>query len=246
MISVEGVTNFRDQGGYDAGGGKLAFDIIYRSGHFADITPNGQQQVQTLGLDVVIDLRDDFERQGFPSPKLDADVLHRGGDFIHAAIAKEAPPVTQAEVRDRKFAHYRLYPSRLHRGVAALFEGVASGHKVHVHCTAGKDRTGFVCATLLKALGVAEGDIRNDYMISQRETETMDPARSEAINKFYGFDQSKSDMVDLRRRIFPDLISEALAEVDRAYGSVEDYLLGPCGLSEQSLRNVHEQAIGEA
>src|SRR5690606_40943916 len=37
-----------------------------------------------------------------------------------------------------------------------------------VHCTAGKDRTGFACAMLLTALGVHDDDILEDYLLTQQ------------------------------------------------------------------------------
>src|SRR5690606_39912242 len=37
-----------------------------------------------------------------------------------------------------------------------------------VHCTAGKDRTGFACAMLLAALGVHDDDILVDYLLTQQ------------------------------------------------------------------------------
>src|SRR5690625_7213355 len=37
-----------------------------------------------------------------------------------------------------------------------------------VHCTAGKDRTGFACAMLQAALGVHRDDILADYLLTQQ------------------------------------------------------------------------------
>ena len=37
-----------------------------------------------------------------------------------------------------------------------------------IHCTAGKDRTGFACALILHALGVRDDVIADDYLLTNR------------------------------------------------------------------------------
>jgi hypothetical protein len=37
-----------------------------------------------------------------------------------------------------------------------------------IHCTAGKDRTGFACALILHALGVPDDVIAEDYLLTNR------------------------------------------------------------------------------
>ena len=37
-----------------------------------------------------------------------------------------------------------------------------------IHCTAGKDRTGFACALILHALGVPDEAIAEDYLLTNR------------------------------------------------------------------------------
>ena len=51
----------------------------------------------------------------------------------------------------------------------AIFERLASVDRPYpaiIHCTAGKDRTGVVCALMLDALGVARDDIFEDFMLT--------------------------------------------------------------------------------
>ena len=46
-----------------------------------------------------------------------------------------------------------------------------------IHCTAGKDRTGFACALILHALGVPDDVISEDYLLTNRFYR-RDPAAS--------------------------------------------------------------------
>ena len=70
---------------------------------------------------------------------------------------------------------------------------------VVIHCTAGKDRTGFACALILHALGVPEKAIAEDYLLT---------------NSYYRRDPASS----------PDLPDE----VGQTIGSVQ-YQALPCG-----------------
>ncbi|MFV0495151.1 tyrosine-protein phosphatase [Mycobacterium sp.] len=63
---------------------------------------------------------------------------------------------------------YREFPTRngAQRAVLQTFSLLASGRSVLTHCFAGKDRTGFVVATVLEAIGVDRDAILADYLRS--------------------------------------------------------------------------------
>ena len=89
-----------------------------------------------------------------------------------------------------------------------------------IHCTAGKDRTGFACALILHALGVAENVIAEDYLLT---------------NRFYRRDPSaSSDLPDDVRQVLASVEASFLAaafEVIRAdYGDLERYFRDGLGL----------------
>jgi len=89
-----------------------------------------------------------------------------------------------------------------------------------IHCTAGKDRTGFACALILNALGVAENVIAEDYLLT---------------NRFYRRDPSASnDLPDDVRQVLASVEGSFLAasfEVIRAdYGDLEGYFRNGLGL----------------
>jgi protein-tyrosine phosphatase len=95
-----------------------------------------------------------------------------------------------------------------------------------IHCTAGKDRTGFACALILHVLGVPEDVIAEDYLLTNRFYR-RDPASGtdlpedvrEAIGSVKssfleaGFDAIRADYGDLTS-YFRDGLS--LGEAERA------------------------------
>jgi len=244
IFEIDGVTNFRDQGGYLVGAKPIAIDCLYRSGHYADVTDNGIASVKTFALDRIVDLRDDYEREGFPSRDLGIETHACGGRLHEIAQTYDAPPTTEDEVKARKLHSYGLFHTRFHDGMNAVFGGLANGQRVLVHCTSGKDRTGFTGALLLRLLGVDDADIAADYMVSQSQGETMTAERKAAITKFYGYDDSNAAIVDLRRQIFPDLVLHALQQVESAHGSIASYLTGPCGLAAGDVSAIRDRFLG--
>ena len=66
-------------------------------------------------------------------------------------------------------SHYLGYLADRPDSVSGALRVVASSHGATVvHCAAGKDRTGFAAALILKALGVADDLIVEDYLLTNR------------------------------------------------------------------------------
>jgi hypothetical protein len=73
-------------------------------------------------------------------------------------------------------ANYGTYPSRLAVPLAHFFAHVTSRSAnasvpALVHCSFGKDRTGFMIAILLSALGVSREIIYQDYMATEQRVD---------------------------------------------------------------------------
>jgi len=89
-----------------------------------------------------------------------------------------------------------------------------------IHCTAGKDRTGFACALILHALGVPDDVISEDYLLT---------------NRFYQRDPSaSSDLPDHVRQaigtVQTSFLAAAFEAIDADYGDLETYLDKGIGL----------------
>jgi protein-tyrosine phosphatase len=92
-----------------------------------------------------------------------------------------------------------------------------------IHCTAGKDRTGFACALILHALGVSKDLIAEDYLLT---------------NRFYRRDPSvSSDLPEDVRQVLGSVQSSFLAAafdaISADYGDLEGYLSRGLGLGER-------------
>jgi protein-tyrosine phosphatase len=125
-------------------------------------------------------------------------------------------------------AIYRNMPGSCAPVLRALFAelvGLRPTQSVVIHCTAGKDRTGFVVAMLLYALGVSEADIRANYLETNHH---YDAARNDAkianlLESIFGVSLGPAAMQAITAARL-DYLEAAFGAILSAWGSVEAYL----------------------
>jgi protein-tyrosine phosphatase len=196
-FNLQGASNFRDLGGYTTRDGRpLRWRQVFRSNHLGNLTPSDVEIVRALGVKSAFDFRGVDERRGADC-KVEEILVHSlpiEPTVVAALRARlQARALSSADALEIMRESYRGYVRLNTHSFRELFARLieASAPSV-IHCTAGKDRTGFACALLLHALGVPEEVIGEDYLLT---------------NRFYRRDPNAS----------PDLP----AEVQRAIGSVE-------------------------
>ena len=233
VVPLSGIHNFRDYGGYDVeGGGKLRSGILWRSAHHVEASDDDLASVDALGIETIVDLRGDDERELHPCRRSDnfsARVLFAGG--VTAGLA----PHLQAAVgtidvetaRARMIDTYAGMPYRpalvatLRLYVAALAEYDAPSL---VHCVAGKDRTGFAVAIVHRLLGVHEDDLMHDYLLTNSAGKIEERIEQGAshIRARYGADIHE-DAIRALMSVNPAFLDAALATVRRDHGDVATY-----------------------
>ena len=125
VLPLAGVHNFRDYGGYAVeGGGRLRDGSLWRSAHHEAATDDDLDALDTLGLETVIDLRGDDEREMHPcrrSENFSARVLFAGGVTAGLAPHLQAAggTIDVETARDRMIDTYAGMPYRPALVVAA-------------------------------------------------------------------------------------------------------------------------------
>ena len=107
---------------------------------------------------------------------------------------------------------------------AALFDHVLQEQEAPVvfHCTAGKDRTGFAAALILRSLGVSDEDVMRDYLLTNERLAMPDASR-------HGLTPEVSEVL---WRVRPEFLRAALDAVDTDYGGLEGYFREGLGLGD--------------
>ncbi len=240
FVQLEGVLNFRDFGGYDAAGGRVARGKLYRSASFHAATDSDIVRLNALGVRFVLDLRLPMEREHEPSRWPGAACQTIAKDEESAAglpphlVALMQRDVSADSIREYMRGAYRGFPFNPRH--IALFrtwfaELAKEGGPAVVHCAAGKDRTGMICALTLHALGVDEATILTDYELTNRAIDVE--ARMPRIKRHMEGRMGRSiDEDALRPMLGVDVeyLDAGLKEIRAQHGSLDAYLEDALGV----------------
>lgn len=217
-LSLEGSANFRDLGGLStADGRRVRAGRLFRSDALHRLTASDLDVLDGIGVATLIDLRSDDElREGGPSPLLDRGTRHLHLPVLSSTTAPAAigPEMTLAV----------LYGQMLERGdglLRALFEALVAEEYLPavIHCAAGKDRTGVVTAIVLRALGVPDITIVEDYALTDPNM-----IRLVELSREAGHPLSRTQVPEHFMRALPQTMEAMLATLDETYGSTDAYL----------------------
>lgn len=242
---LEGEPSFRDLGGCTTSDGRrVRPEKLYRAGLLRALTPTDERRLRGAGIAWRLDLRNRAERarekqvtailDGIPAAVWEGEDELAGVQPSQWAQRLRDPGFTSAKARELFLEAYREMPRALAPALRVLFARLlhATGTPVLIHCTAGKDRTGFVCALLLLTLGASEEAVFADYL---RSNDHMpDPRVVLARYRQYDSVEPHADaaaVVETMYRAEADYLDCALRRVRADWGSTEEYLREAAGCS---------------
>jgi len=225
-LNLAGASNFRDLGGYRARDGRaVRWRQIFRSNHLGHLTEADIELLRPLGLKSAFDFRGTEERDSAMCgiEEIAVHSLPIEPTVVAALRARrnDGVPLSSADALDVMRDSYRNYVRHNTASFRALFAHLLEDRApLVIHCTAGKDRTGFACALILRVLGVPDDLIAEDYLLT---------------NRFYRRDPSaSSDLPDEVRQVLGSVETSFLAAAHEAisadYGDLENYLKDGLGL----------------
>lgn len=246
--------NFRDLGGLRTESGRtVRGGLLYRSDALHALTEEDLPVYQGLGIRQLIDLRTPFERQISPN------LLPEGAEYAAVAVQKtEAEGANFSQtLRDPNKAReifanggaerymYGVYHGlttapEAHDGYRELVERAAEGPTAVVfHCSAGKDRTGWGAAVLLSLLGVDQKTIVADYLRSNTRQANTD-RWLKALSERGGL---QWEDVAPMTRVRAEYLQTAFTNVDRTYGSFDEYVSSALKLSNATVEALRERLL---
>ena len=235
-IALRGAANVRDLGGIvTLSGRKLLPGRVLRADSLSKLTDSDLEVLAGLGLRTAIDFR---------SP---SEVTHLGPDRLPPQAEGVALPVDAGDVvaftsvfgdigKQRelfgsgkaaefmKVANREFVANDVHREqFGSALRVIADGARQPVlfHCTAGKDRTGWMSAILLTALGVPRDVVMDDYLATN---DYIWPAFESQLRPLAEAGQLDMDVLTPLLRQDPSYLDAAFDEVAARYGSFDEFL----------------------
>ena len=249
FIPISGMQNVRDFGGYETlDGRRIRRGLLFRSGFPGRIGSQGQAQFAQLDLHIVCDLRRDDELVENPPP--DYLPLDRR---VHVPIAPGSSVLMRAAIgQGASVAEVIAYMTRITREIAGehlesyarVFEHLLNCQGGFLlHCSAGKDRTGFGVALIQAALGVDLATIYQDYLLSNANLD-YSPETCERYSRYFGRDLDE-DRFRALAGVRREYLDAALEEVLRQCGSLLGYL-DAIGVDETRRRTLQDRLLEDS
>ncbi len=248
VVKVDGARNFRDAGGYaTADGHVVRRGAFYRSGSLGQLTPEGRQELQALGVIGIVDLRTTQERgrdgndwlAGAGLGYWTRDYGMSQGDM--ASYFADPAHRTPEAVRAMMIGAYQHLPFEQAPSYKALFAKLAgpSQGAVVVNCTAGKDRTGIAAALVLTVLGVPYETVKQDFLLSNQ---TIDPRELQKNLSGPIAALSPAAAAPLLG-VEGDYLDAAFAAMRAKDGSVEGYLKTELGVGPVEIAAIRKRLL---
>jgi len=243
QIEIKKVNNFRFLGGLKNSEGKILRDsLIYRSGNLHQLKSNSFDDFEKLKINKVIDLRTkqeiSKERDHLPNHIIYKNFPafeDKNDEMKNARKSALKGKITKADADKRMLKFYTDYVSENPDVIKTIItEILESDQPILYHCTAGKDRTGMITALILKILKFDNEIIFEEYLVSNDLRKNVINNRLRLANTFH-FVYPKLDIgvVEKTSWIERNYLQAAFNEIDKKYGSMDNYINEVLGISEE-------------
>jgi protein-tyrosine phosphatase len=243
-IRLSGAVNLRDFGGYrTADARQVRSGRLFRSGTLTHLSGEARARFEALGVALICDLRRPEERETEPTP-----FPHEAPRRLEIPIDPGSAVALRAELaRGGMNLHQRIdFMVRINRDLARdhaddyarMFEGLLDLEEggFLVHCSAGKDRTGFACALILHALGVPEQTVLEDYLLTNQAMDYEGYVLPRLAARFEPAGEVDREAVMALAGVRPEYLEAAYGAIREEFEGVEFYIERAVGLDAAARR----------
>ncbi|MDU6923291.1 tyrosine-protein phosphatase [Franconibacter helveticus] len=234
---LTGIDNFRDVAGLTTAyttthNGVMRSGVFYRSNA---LTPVGSDltTLENLRVTTVVDVRSPAEiaAQADTLPAgsryVAVDLIGNNGAFVIDLSKMNVSDVdAMMEEGERSF----VTSDYARQGLSEVFRELAAADDAALfHCTAGKDRTGWISAVLQTIAGVSDEDIMANYLATNDYTAARLDATLAALP------ESMRETYGALMGVRASWLQAGLDQVIASYGSMDNYLKAGLGLDQATI-----------
>lgn len=234
-ILLSGTRNFRDIGGYltKLGTKRVKMGVLYRSDQLSSVSAEDAEKVLVGKLHIhhTYDMRgpDEASQQLYQFPGIERHPTPIDCANVIQVLKENFATATYDQVKGWLQQCYYYFVKECGSTTGGIIKDmlrheINPNHAALFHCTAGKDRTGFLCYLILTLLEVDKDVIMEDYLLTNTLILQHEPEL--ATQKTV---MSACNLVD-----GPYLLN-AMAMIEKDYGSVEKYATEQMGLTQEDI-----------
>jgi len=253
FYQFEGLYNFRDIGGVETSDGKvMRKGVLFRSDELSRLTVQDINKINSLGLKLICDLRTPREIKSKPS-RMDGQgvivknisIHDKSQEFTHfdffMFLTKKSKSIDFKELMMEMYQNIAFSSLDKIRTIFLLLSREENLPAL-IHCTGGKDRTGFITAIIQLLVGVQHETVIDNYLYSN---ELIEP-RMRKVEKFIqimSLFQLSSERIRPILEVRREYLNEVLSQIYKKYGNIETYLSESCNIPSECLKNLKEHLL---
>ncbi|WP_426578713.1 tyrosine-protein phosphatase [Bacillus altitudinis] len=246
-IQFSKLANFREVGGLQTTDQMVIKQgMIYRSADLSRLTKQDILTFSTLGIQTICDLRTSSERKSHPPKIMEHDKI------VHIPMQPDSMMPSKwtmfrmliAEGKSLSFTPIMkdVYQSMLYerkKEIQQLFTLLSDekNYPLMLHCTSGKDRTGFLSALIQLAAGVPVHTVLSEYMRSNEGVKML-VKRQERFVRMMSLYRVSKEQIQPLLGVQQDYLEDVLNEMMDTYGNAERYLVEVCDVPKAQLLKV--------
>lgn len=243
---MNSIRNFRDLGGTKSKYGIIKQNRLLRGGPLNNLTLDDQDHLlNQYELRTIIDFRSDHEVISEPNKAI---------ENIQLFNFKIIPELTEEEVekvnaKDNFMEElYKLFVSHeqalnSYKQFVEVVAKTSTDGAAYFHCTAGKDRTGFGAAILLKILGVSDEDIFKDFLETNNNIARDKASLEASFDDFNPFDGMDEEMLYDILGVKASYLETSFALINELYGSFDNFIEDALEIKQTTINALIENLI---
>ncbi|MEI4790651.1 tyrosine-protein phosphatase [Bacillus sp. FJAT-53060] len=241
------ISNFREVGGLQTTDKMMIKQgMIYRSADLSRLTKQDIVLFSKLGIQTICDLRSTSERKSHPSKIKELDkIVHipmqpdnmmPSKRTMFRMLTTEGKSLSFTPIM--KDLYQRMLTERK-KEIQQVFTLLSDekNYPLMLHCTSGKDRTGFLSALIQLTAGVPIPTVLSEYMRSNEGVQMLVKRQERFIRMMSLYRVSKEQIQPLLG-VQQDYLEDVLKEMMDTYGSAERYLIESCEVPEAQLNEM--------
>jgi protein-tyrosine phosphatase len=217
--------------------------VLYRSDRLHKLTKEDLKQLSALGLHQIVDFRSAFEKEMEPyelpvelgSRVVEIPILDDSTRIFRGTrkeLVTKLKQIDAAEFLTRANVEFASqFTPEMQQFMKVLI--ASQGRPILFHCTAGKDRTGFAAAVLLRILGVPHNVVLEDYLLTNDYLFATYRRRLFLLGVLRG--RRFASVVRNFMLAQPAYLAAAFDIIDRNHGSFENYVRNGLGLTRAEI-----------
>lgn len=247
----DGLYNFRDIGGFKTlDGNIMKKGVLFRSDELSRLSQKDIETFNLLNIKTIYDLRTRTEQKSKPSriksehgiQLVNISIQDKSQEFTHLEFFKflvsKSNTINFEKIMKEMYCNMAFIS---HTQICEIITSLSEQNNLPalIHCTSGKDRTGFISAIIQLLVGVPYQTVLDDYLFSN----DLIAPRMKKVEKFIrwmSLFQVESDRIKPMLEVRREYLEEVYNEIIERYGNIETYLCQACKIQQSSLLNIKD------